>query len=327
MVAGWHLRRERTGHETIRDHKRPNPWRATCSASPWPAPHGAVGSLLFPEGDVVRIRSIKPEFWTSESVGRLSRDARLLFIAMWSFADDSGKGRGAFPTMSGALFPFDPDALEKIPEWFAELEREGMVRRYVAKDGNTYYDIPKWLQHQKIEKPSRSRLPDFPEPSLNPPRTLPDISPPGPRILDLGSRKLDAAAVSPVGQGPTRARGEVAIGQQQQPTDLGKIPEGALLQAFGEVEDKAPQAVVASPTGRTFGDFRIAHPLIHVGPDERETWEAALRKCGWEPMDHAYRELVKTLDRTKGHKVLFGMLIEWVYDHYDDDDKPREASA
>ena len=139
----------------------------------------------------MRIRSIKPEFWTSESVGRLSRDARLLFIALWSFADDSGKGRGAFPTMSGALFPFDPDALEKIPAWFAELQREGMVRRYVAKDGNTYYDIPKWLQHQKIEKPSRSRLPDFTEHSPSTPRTLPEISPPGSRILDLGSRILD----------------------------------------------------------------------------------------------------------------------------------------
>lgn len=134
----------------------------------------------------MRIRTIKPEFWTSESIGRLSRDARLLFIALWSFADDSGKGRGAFATLSGALFPFDRDAMERMPSWFDELEREGMAKRYVASDGNTYYMIPKWLKHQKIEKPSQSRIPDFTEGSPNPPRNLPDISPPGPRTLDLG---------------------------------------------------------------------------------------------------------------------------------------------
>jgi uncharacterized phage protein (TIGR02220 family) len=124
----------------------------------------------------MRIRSIKPEFWTSESVGRLSRDARLLFIGLWSFADDSGRGRGAFPAISGTLFPYDSDASKSLPRWFAELEAEGMVRRYKATDGNTYYDLPNWLKHQKIEKPSKSRIPVFTEDSPNTPRILPDIS-------------------------------------------------------------------------------------------------------------------------------------------------------
>jgi len=90
----------------------------------------------------MRIRTIKPEFWGSESIGRLSRDSRLLFIALLSFADDSGRGRGVFPALSGQLFPYDTDAREKLPTWFSELEREGMVRRYKGPDGNTYYDIP-----------------------------------------------------------------------------------------------------------------------------------------------------------------------------------------
>lgn len=124
----------------------------------------------------MRIRSIKPEFWVSESVGRLSREARLLFIGLWSFAEDSGRGRGAFPAISGALFPYDQDAVRLIPRWFAELEKEGMVRRYQADDGNTYYDMPNWLRHQKIEKPSKPRIPEFREGSPNTPRILPEIS-------------------------------------------------------------------------------------------------------------------------------------------------------
>jgi hypothetical protein len=138
----------------------------------------------------MRIRTIKPEFWQSESVGRLSRDARLLFIALWSFADDSGRGRGAFPAISGQLFPFDEGALKSLPVWFAELEAEGMVRRYQI-DGTWFFDIPKWLQHQKIEKASKSRLPPFPESSPNTPRPF-EKNPP----LDLGPRTLDQTPLS-----------------------------------------------------------------------------------------------------------------------------------
>lgn len=113
----------------------------------------------------MRIRTIKPEFWASESIGRLSRDARLLFIGFWSLSDDSGRGRGALQTISGSLFPYDSDAQKHLPKWISELEREGMVRLYKCQDGNTYFDIPNWLKHQKIEKPSAPKFPPFTEQS------------------------------------------------------------------------------------------------------------------------------------------------------------------
>ncbi len=134
----------------------------------------------------MRIRTIKPEFWVSENVGKLSRDARLLFIGLWSFADDSGRGRGALAAITGALFPYDADAIKRVDSWFCELERMGMARRYKGEDGSTYYDIPNWLKHQKIERPSRSRFPQFTEPSPNTHRGLTDISP-----LDQGTGNRD----------------------------------------------------------------------------------------------------------------------------------------
>jgi len=39
---------------------------------------------------MARNRIIKPEFWADAKVGRLSFGARLLYIAMWNFADDYG---------------------------------------------------------------------------------------------------------------------------------------------------------------------------------------------------------------------------------------------
>ena len=42
----------------------------------------------------MRIRSIKPEFWTSDDITALAVDDRLLFIGLWSYVDDNGVGRG-----------------------------------------------------------------------------------------------------------------------------------------------------------------------------------------------------------------------------------------
>lgn len=108
----------------------------------------------------MRIRSIKPEFWESESLGRVSREARLLFIGLFSCCDDHGRARASSRLLASRLFPYDDDALKKLPSWIAELQKEGCIRLYKAND-ETYLDIPKWLNHQKIDKPSASKLPPF----------------------------------------------------------------------------------------------------------------------------------------------------------------------
>ncbi len=107
---------------------------------------------------MARIRTIKPEFPQSESMGRVSRDARLLFVLLWTFADDEGRGRGASRMLASTLFPFDDDAGSHIDCWLEELEREYCIHRYTI-DGNTYFQILKWTAHQKIDKPTPSRFP------------------------------------------------------------------------------------------------------------------------------------------------------------------------
>lgn len=108
----------------------------------------------------MRIRSIKPEFWESESLGKVSREARLLFIGLFSCCDDVGRARASSRLLASRLFPYDDDAFKKLPAWIAELERQGCIRIYQV-GGETYLDIPKWLNHQKIDKPSASKLPSF----------------------------------------------------------------------------------------------------------------------------------------------------------------------
>lgn len=130
---------------------------------------------------MARIRTIKPEFPQSESIGRLSRDARLLFIQLWTFVDDAGRARAASRLLASQLYPYDDDAPGLIDDWLEELEREGCVRRYTV-NGSSYLDIPKWLEHQKIDKPSGSKLPPFDDPSSLPRETSRDLA------TDLGPR-------------------------------------------------------------------------------------------------------------------------------------------
>lgn len=137
---------------------------------------------------MARIRSIKPEFPQSESMGAISRDARLLFCLLWTVCDDEGRTRGASRMLASLLFPYDDDAPRLIDGWLSELESVQCIVRYSVA-GSTYLQVCNWLIHQKIDKPSKSRLPAFVEASRilakGREASAPDL---GSRILDLGSR-------------------------------------------------------------------------------------------------------------------------------------------
>ena len=107
---------------------------------------------------MARIRSIKPEFPHSESMGRISRDARLAFIMLWTVADDSGRLRGNSRMLASLLFPYDDDAKDLMPVWLDELDRQECITRYMVGTDN-YIEICNWLNHQKIDKPSASKIP------------------------------------------------------------------------------------------------------------------------------------------------------------------------
>jgi len=105
-----------------------------------------------------RIRTIKPEFPQSESMGKISREARLCFIQLWTLADDSGRLRGVSRMLASLLYPYDNDAPKLIDAWLAELSKEECIIRYEV-DNQHYIQICNWCLHQKIDKPSASKLP------------------------------------------------------------------------------------------------------------------------------------------------------------------------
>ena len=110
---------------------------------------------------MARIRTIKPEFPQSESMGKVSREARLCFILLWTLADDAGRLRGNPKMLASLLYPYDDDAKRLIDKWLGELEGASCISRYEI-GGNFFVQITAWLEHQKIEKPSASKIPPPP---------------------------------------------------------------------------------------------------------------------------------------------------------------------
>lgn len=115
----------------------------------------------------MRIRTIKPEFWDSESVGALSFGARLLFIATWNLADDEGRLRWNCNLLNGHAFTYDNVPTEQVQKWMNELVDGDFVVSFEAGDKvkSTYAVIVNWNRHQKIDRPQPSKLP-APPPEL-----------------------------------------------------------------------------------------------------------------------------------------------------------------
>jgi hypothetical protein len=108
---------------------------------------------------MARIRTLKPETWESEKLGRLTLLSRVNFIGLISLADDEGRGRGDSAFLLARLHPYAADVkLDAMRESLAELEKTGLVIFYQAVDCS-YYAIPSWSENQKIDHPSPSKLP------------------------------------------------------------------------------------------------------------------------------------------------------------------------
>lgn len=112
---------------------------------------------------MARMRSVKPEFWTDRKLARLSRDARLLYIALWNQADEWGRVQGDTRYVKGHCLPYDDDlSLGAIDHLIGELEAAGRVLAY-SHDGDPYLLLPFLAKHQRLE-PHKvpSRLPEPP---------------------------------------------------------------------------------------------------------------------------------------------------------------------
>ena len=109
----------------------------------------------------MRIRTIKPEFWTSEDIAAHDWPTRLLFIGLWSYVDDNGVGRDNEKLIKADLFPLedDPrDTLATVSRGLQALCDAGQISRYTVA-GKAYLYINAWENHQRVDRPNKPRYP------------------------------------------------------------------------------------------------------------------------------------------------------------------------
>lgn len=107
---------------------------------------------------MARIRSIKPEFFTSGTLAECSTNARLLFVGTWVFSDDKGRHKLDYRQLKIEIFPADPFTIGDIEAMFCELWSVGLVSVY--DDNGTWYFVVNGWHHQKIDKPQPPKFPD-----------------------------------------------------------------------------------------------------------------------------------------------------------------------
>ena len=111
----------------------------------------------------MRIRTIKPEFWRSEDIAALSIEDRLLFIGLWSYVEDNGVGRDESQLIQCDLYPLDTftEASLRTRGGLMRLSQQGLITRFEGPDGRRYLQINSWDKHQKINRPSKPRFPQY----------------------------------------------------------------------------------------------------------------------------------------------------------------------
>lgn len=103
---------------------------------------------------MARIRTIKPEFFTSEDIVSLTPLARLLYIALWCESDKEGRMAWKPKTFKMRYFPADNCDINELCK---EITDASLVKLY----GGSYAYIPAFHAHQHINpRESASQLPE-----------------------------------------------------------------------------------------------------------------------------------------------------------------------
>jgi len=113
---------------------------------------------------MARIRTLKPEFFTSRSLARVPRDARFTFAGLWCHADDAGRGIADARVIKGAVWPLDDDITHEHVAGHLRALDGSHIRLYEVA-GEEYFQIINWEKHQAASyRRGESKHPEPPSP-------------------------------------------------------------------------------------------------------------------------------------------------------------------
>lgn len=137
----------------------------------------------------MRIRQVKPAFWTDSRIAELPDSTRLFYVGLWMLADDGGWFRVDVPSMGAELYSYEGRA-KRERGVIASLDRLKAAGRIVLHDCG-HGVIPTFAEHQRLAGETKRVLTVKREHSLCPriPANPRDI-PPDPDTVSEGTGKV-----------------------------------------------------------------------------------------------------------------------------------------
>lgn len=216
---------------------------------------------------MARIRTIKPEFFTSEDIVERSSFARLLYIALWCEADKEGRFVWKPTTFKLRYLPGDDININALCQ---ELTDAGLVVLY----GDGYAYIPAFKAHQHI----------------NPRETASQLPEPGTRASRVGTRQSRDSDAQGGREGKGREDTHDASRQddlpgfaafwQAWPSSERKQAKGKCLDAWKKAKAETVATLVLAHVERmktsqgwtkNNGEF-IPAPLVYLN---KQSWDGA----------------------------------------------------
>lgn len=265
-----------------------------------------------------RIRTIKPETAEDEKLGAVSRDARLMFILLWTICDDHGRFRAAPVHLRSRLFGYDDDAsLKDVAAWLGELATIGRVQLYEV-DGERYGVVANWSKHQRIDNASKPLYPDPPVPAETP-------QPPPRPSASLGE--------------PPRDEANVGGSPLDQDLDLDLDLEGT-RRGEGSVSDSTPSRALvlvppngSSPPAKVNGyaaDFETwwkAYPRKVAKLDASKAWAKAIKLVTPEQLTEALEACKRSWQAKRRTSEFIPHAATWLNGQRWEDDVSDNGSA
>lgn len=112
---------------------------------------------------MARKRMIDPNIWQSEDFGKLSNLAKIVFIGLFSLADDEGRGKANPMLLKSMLFPYNEKLRSADVEVALSEISRNMSTIFYSYNETWYYSLLSWNVFQKIDKPSESQIIAFDE--------------------------------------------------------------------------------------------------------------------------------------------------------------------
>lgn len=255
----------------------------------------------------MRIRSIKPDFWSSEDVAQLNYFDRLLFIGLWSYVQDNGVGRDNTRLIVSQLFPLEEDVAainELVDKGMAQIAAGGLIERYTVAR-RPYFRVRKW-EHQKINRPTRSIYP-FPsgftedsvrahgglsEGSVNPSTGSVDDPVDNPQTRRSGAHSVSPHDILTEGSLPGYGRREAGDGIRDRESVDGLVSHLQVVRADGKILT-IDQKFVALIKDQIGGDdqhlMRVAKRILDRAPGTiRDVGAYVLAAVEEDTAEHRY---------------------------------------